>query len=302
MNTQFTKNFNAFEKAGFKPTEVSILNHLYDYGNLSYKNGWVKNDMVFVKCLRESLAATINVSKDTITRALTNIENKGWLIVERQKNAANIYFLPKYYNLNSDLKEQNATTENANCNQSQTNFKQSYTSETNVTCKSSKNEQIDMSKTEVGHEESKTIHVSGFDRMQNLVDSLKQKACFGHDLINILVKYSENTGVLYNYAKLIFKAKKTVIAKLVKNGKPEAKDALRFENNINLMPELTEFMKSLIIKTRCTKSIKNVAGYITKSLHEFFTDAVGDYMSIERHCKMYRNTKNFNIPLIKLDR
>ncbi|UQS85832.1 MarR family transcriptional regulator (plasmid) [Apilactobacillus apisilvae] len=302
MNSQFIKNYTEFEKAGFRPTEVSILSHLYDYGNLSVKNGWIEDGVVFVKYLRSSLASKINVSVDTITRSLKVIEDRGWIKVKRQKNAASIYYLPKYNDVNSGLDTQNASTENANCNMNQTKFKQSYTNETNVTCKSSKNEQIAMSKTEVGTEENKTIHVSGLDRMQNLVNSLKQKACFGHDLINILVKYSENTGVLYNYAKLIFKAKKTVIAKLVKNGKPEAKEALRFENNISLMPELTEFMKSLIIKTRCTKYIKNVAGYITKSLHEFFTDAVGGYMSIERQAELYKNTRGFNIPIIKLDK
>ncbi|TPR21465.1 hypothetical protein DY102_07175 [Apilactobacillus timberlakei] len=302
MNNQFTKNFGAFEDDGLNPTASSVATHLYDYGNLSVKNGWIKDGMVFVKCMRESLAEKINVSVDTITRTLRVLEDKGWIIVKRQRNAANIYFLPKYYDLNSDIKQQNATLENANCNQSQTNFKQSYTNETDVTCKSSKNKQIEMPKTKIGNEENKQVKISGFDRMQNLVDSLKQKACFGHDLINILVKYSENTGVLYNYAKLIFKAKKTVIAKLVQNGKPEAKDALRFENNISLMPELTDFMKSLIIKTRCTKSIKNVAGYITKSLHEFFKDAVGGYMSIERHAKLVKNNKGFNIPIIKLDK
>ncbi|WP_105965015.1 winged helix-turn-helix domain-containing protein [Apilactobacillus micheneri] len=296
---QFIKLYSEFSAAGLKPNEMIVLANLYDRMDLSYKNeGFYdgKQHAYYITFTREDLAKKVNVGIATITRVFKTLAKKGWIIIKQRFNSSNRIFLP------ISLKSKNDSSKVSNLDSNQTKAKQTYTNETDVTRNQTKNKQIAMPKTEIGNEENKQIHISGFDRMQNLVDSLKQKACFGHDLINILVKYSENTGVLYNYAQLIFKAKKTVISKLVKNGRPEAKDALRFENNINLMPELSEFMKSLIIKTRCTKSIKNVAGYITKALHEFFTDAVGGYMSIERHAHLSKNTKDFNIPIIQLDK
>ncbi|TPR16688.1 hypothetical protein [Apilactobacillus timberlakei] len=281
---QFIKLYSKFEEAGLKPNEMIVLAHLYDRMDLSRKNmGFYDNKQhsYYITFTREELSKKVHVGVATITRVFKTLAAKGWIIVKQRFNSSNRIFLP------ISLESKNDSSKVSNLDSNHTKHIQTNTDETYVTSKSSKNKQI---------------HISGFDRMQNLVDSLKQKACFGHDLINILVKYSENTGVLYKYAQLIFKAKKSTVAKLVKNGKPEAKEALRFENNINLMPELTEFMKSLIIKTRCTKSIKNIAGYITKALHEFFTDAVGGYMSIERHAQLSKNTKDFNIPIIQLDK
>ncbi|TPR12785.1 hypothetical protein [Apilactobacillus timberlakei] len=296
---QFIKLYSKFEEAGLKPNEMIVLAHLYDRMDLSRKNmGFYdsKQHSYYITFTREELSKKVHVGVATITRVFKTLAAKGWIIVKQRFNSSNRIFLP------ISLESKNDSSKVSNLDSTHTKHIQTYTDETDVTRKSSKNKQLAMPKTEIGNEEKKQIHISGFDRMQNLVDSLKQKACFGHDLINILVKYSENTEVLYNYAQLIFKAKKTVINNLVKNGKPEAKEALIFENNINLMPELTEFMKSLIIKTRCTRSIKNVAGYITKALHEFFTEAVGGYMSIERHAQLSKNTKEFNIPIIQLDK
>ncbi|WP_056965808.1 MarR family transcriptional regulator, partial [Apilactobacillus ozensis] len=141
MNSQFIKLYIEFEEQGLNPTEVSIMSHLYNYGELSLKNNWIKNGMVFVKYLRESLADQINVSKDTITRTVKSLEDKGWIIAKRQRNAATIYFLPQYEFNSSVRKTQIATPENANCNQNYTNLNKLHANTVN-TGSAAKNESV----------------------------------------------------------------------------------------------------------------------------------------------------------------
>lgn len=302
MTEQFIKNYAEFEKAGFRPTEVSILSHLYDYGNLSVKNGWIENGVVFVKYLRSSLASKINVSVDTITRSLKVIEDKGWIKVKRQKNAASIYYLPKYNDVNSDIDTQNASTENANCNMNQTNFKHTNNKhkDTIVTKKDNNSQSSSVNESEIiiDAPKGKTMHFDDNDAMQNILNGVKTKVegCT-KPFINTMVKYAKNYTELDKLFGIIFKSKNAAKKSLSAKFK-HATQALTFETNEYLMPELDSTMKQLFLKINVEKGIKSKYGYIYNSLVKFFKQRVYNYVE---NLNYYRN-KDFNIPIIKLDK
>lgn len=297
---QFIKLYSEFSKSGLKPNEMIVLANLYDRMDLSYKNeGFYdsKQHAYYITFTREDLASKVNVGIATITRVFKTLSKKGWIIIKKRFNSSNRIFLP------ISLKSKNDSPKVSNLDSNQTELKQTNkTYKTNVTSKSYENSQ------KVEQKENKKVKLNEFDRMQNLVNSLKGKAGFNQDLIDILVKYSENTEALYNYAKLIFKAKKSTIQKMIKEDKSVAREVLIFEDNTNLGKGLAKKMRELIIATQYSKRIKNASGYITKGLYSFFEELVNgydSYMTVNRKesrvNKINDRIKGFKIPIMKLD-
>ncbi|TPR48162.1 MarR family transcriptional regulator [Apilactobacillus micheneri] len=316
MNNQFTKSFKAFEEDGLNPTAVSILNHLYDYGNLSVKNNWIENGVVFVKYMRETLAEQINVSKDTITRALKTIEEKGWIKVKHVKNAANVYFLTKYYDLNSGLKKQNATTGNANCNMNQTNFKHTKdcvdTSVTEMAQKGLNNKSVSERPLEIINDKSKsTVTVSDYDLRTKLYRSLQDSVGMSWDLVYTIDKFTDGYQDMKTKVGIIFKTKKAAKNRLIKLGYLEASECLSFEDNHGLSEELRGAVFDAMTTIRNGKiegkTIKDKNAFFAGCLYKFFDRVVDDESmalddskinGVNRKCR----TSNFNIPIIQLDK
>ncbi|TPR13217.1 replication initiator protein A [Apilactobacillus timberlakei] len=231
----------------------------------------------------EEMIKDLGVSRNTVINVYKKLTACGYIIKKKVFNGATRFFLPHFYDDSSNSIPAKVSNDNSN----QTNFKQN-TAKTAVTA--------GVDKTNIQHQ-NKTVKISEFDLMQNVVDGLKAKAAFEPDLINTLVKYSENARCLYQYAQLIFKTKKASLNRLIKQGYCKAKQALQFETNYYMQNDLVKVMRNLIIQTRTNHKIHNKAAYIAKSLYKFFDDTVKNY-----HDRINMSTiKDFNIPIVKLN-
>ncbi|MCL0330631.1 MarR family winged helix-turn-helix transcriptional regulator [Apilactobacillus xinyiensis] len=250
MNNKFIKHYIEFEEQGLNPTEVSIMSHLYNYGELSFKNNWVKNGMVFVKYLRESLAEQINVSKETVTRTVKNLEAKGWIITKRQRNAATIYFLPKYdFNL-SDRKCQFDTLEMANCNQNYTDLKL-HNNTVNT--------------------ESATKNESVVDKVKQWGKTTQQKLGLTFSSIQAIQKFCKNNVEKCKHiVRLILNARNAV----AKQNKIVKSEITQFESNLNIKNGLANQLDH-IFSYALNLPKGNYAGYVTNALKTYFTQAFG---------------------------
>ncbi|WP_167387289.1 replication initiator protein A [Apilactobacillus quenuiae] len=254
--------------------------YLYDRMNSSIQRREFFDQKVnayYVIYTVEEMIKDLGVSRNTVINVYKKLATCGYIIKKKVFNGATRFFLPHFHDDSLHSKPVKVANDNSN----QTNFKQN-TSKTAVTAIQQQN---------------RTVKISEFDLMQNVVDGLKSKAAFESDLINTLVKYSENASCLYNYAQIIFKTKKASLNRLIKRGYCKATNALRFETNYYMQSDLVKVMLNLIIQTRTNHKIYNKDAYIAKSLYKFFDDAVLDYHD---RINMDKVT-NFNIPIRKLD-
>ncbi|UQS84747.1 replication initiator protein A [Apilactobacillus apisilvae] len=219
----------------------------------------------------DEMIKDLGVGRNTVINVYKKLAEFGYVIKKKVFNGATRFFLPnsQHDNLNSKPHRVEKVTPNQN------NFKQT-TSKTDVT---------------------QAVKISQFDLMQNIVDGLKNKAYFDQELINTLVKYSENASCLYHYAQLIFKTKKASLKRAIKHGYSKAKNALSFETNCYMQNDLVKTMRNLIVQTRTNPKIHNKSAYIAKSLYKFFDDTVEIYHD---RLNMHK-VKDFSIPIIKLD-
>ncbi|TPR51076.1 hypothetical protein DY126_05925 [Apilactobacillus micheneri] len=225
----------------------------------------------------EEMIKDLGVSRNTVINVYKKLAELGYVIKKKVFNGATRFFLPHFHDDSADSKPTQVDSSNSN----QTNFKHN-TTKTAVTAG-----------VNIQHQ-NKLVHISEFDLMQNVVDGLKAKAAFEPDLINTLVKYSENAHCLYQYAQLIFKTKKASLKRALKHGYSEAGKALHFETNCHIQDALVKTMRNLIIQTKTNHKLHNKTAYIAKSLYKFFDDAVLDY-----HDRMHMHAvKDFNIPII----
>ncbi|MCL0312904.1 MarR family transcriptional regulator [Apilactobacillus sp. TMW 2.2459] len=251
MNNQFIKHYIQFEEDGLNPTEVSVMSHLYNYGELSIKNNWIKNGMVFVKYLRESLANQINVSKDTITRTVQALEEKGWIVAQRQRNAATVYFLPKYQSDSLVRKTQIASPENANCNQNYTDFNYLHSNTVNT-----------------GNDVQTTPVV---DRVQQWAKATKQKVGLTFTSIQAIQKFCKNNvEKCKQVVRLILNARNSV----AKANRLVKQPVAQFESNQNIINGLAQQLDH-IFSYAVKLPQSNYAGYVTNALKAYFTAAFG---------------------------
>ncbi|UQS84790.1 replication initiator protein A [Apilactobacillus apisilvae] len=225
----------------------------------------------------EEMIKDLGVGRNTVINVYKKLAKLGYVIKKKVFNGATRFFLPHFHDDSADSKPTQVDSSNSN----QTNSKQ-ITSKTAVTAEANI------------HHQNKPVNISEFDLMQNVVDGLKAKAAFEPDLINTLVKYSENAHCLYQYAQLIFKTKKASLKRAIKHGYSEARKALHFETNCYMQSNLVKTMRNLIIQTRTNHKIHNKSAYIAQALYKFFDDVVLDYHDrLDMH-----EVKDFNIPII----
>lgn len=83
----------AKEVSGLTPHEKWLLVSISDYYNDKEKRAWPS---------RNELSKRTSMSVRTITRQLSSLESKGWILIERWfnnntgKNLSNRYYLPKF--------------------------------------------------------------------------------------------------------------------------------------------------------------------------------------------------------------
>ncbi|WP_181398801.1 replication initiator protein A [Apilactobacillus micheneri] len=225
----------------------------------------------------EEMIKDLGVSRNTVINVYKKLAELGYVIKKKVFNGATRFFLPHFHDDSADSKPSKVASGNSNHINSKHN-----TDKTAVTAGVNINHQ------------NKTVNISEFDLMQNVVDGLKAKAAFEPDLINTLVKYSENAHCLYQYAQLIFKTKKASLKRALKHGYIEARKALYFETNCHMQDNLAKTMRNLIIQTKTNHKIHNKTAYIAQALYKFFDAAVLDY-----HDRMNMNVvKDFKIPIM----
>ncbi|UQS84702.1 replication initiator protein A [Apilactobacillus apisilvae] len=219
----------------------------------------------------EEMIKDLGVGRNTVINAYKKLAKLGYIVKKKVFNGATRFFLPSFHDDSLDNKHSKVEKITPN----QTNSKQ-IISETAVTPE---------------------VKISQFDLMQNIVDGLKNNAYFDQELINTLVKYSDNASCLYQYAQLIFKTKKASLTRAIKHDYSKAKNALSFETNFYMQNDLFKTMRNLIVQTRTNPKINNKAAYIAKALYKFFDDTAELY-----HERMQIDQlKGFNIPIVQLD-
>ncbi|GLB47407.1 hypothetical protein WR164_13860 [Philodulcilactobacillus myokoensis] len=268
----YLKQYLEFEESGLKPSEVSVLVHLYDRMNLSIRNDSFydkKYNASYVIYPRTELARRMNINPSTITRTIKKLVKKGWIIIKKQFNAPNKFFLPHFI-LPESYTAQNTTSKSAKCNSNQTDYNHTNkcTSETEVTKNVEKNS-----------EQSNFNEKFKEDAVNTLGRALHEQTGLSKRVVDTIIRYSFNSKkTLYKYASLIFKAKKAGYYQAMRYNAHNRNNygAFRFEVNPYLSDKLEFKLKDIIINAR--DKARNFYGYVFSSLVDWFTSRADQYM------------------------
>ena len=289
--TKFYKMYEQFEESGLKPTQVSVMAHLYDRMSLSIKNDFKdENGEYFVIYTVKTLAEKINVDSSTISRVFSSLEKSGWIEIKRSRKAdvPNFIKLPKYdfneleeavvednssesreTNVSSML--QNAMSGVAKCNASYTN--NIYTDKHINTVNTEKPEndfKIDQQR-KLQMWENATLNIG---LRKSAVDRIKL--------------FSKNNVIVCKAVVRIILNARNSVAKA--NGLENSKES-QFESNLNLQYGLTSKLDH-IFRYIEKNGYKDYAGYLTNALKPYFEKAFGVEPEIETvKPNMKRNLK-----------
>lgn len=265
---KFTKLYKKFAQAGLSPNEQVALAYMYDRMELSDGNSNFydnQHNAYYITYSRSELSELLNVSETTVSSIFKSLINKGWIIVKRRFNSTNRIFLPKL------LKSKNCTSKIQK-------FDSNYT-ELNYTDKSTKDTKDTVNRVESSKNDNQY-------QIDALADSLINSAGMSEHTVNILKTFSFNdTDKLYNYASLLFKAKKCVF-----NAHKDVSGintSSRFETNETLNNELPKLLKTLI--PNAERNAKNKTGYIFKGLYNFFEENFDEFLQNQRKIKKTSN-------------
>lgn len=245
---QFSKLYADFATAGLEPAEQITMAHLYDRMELSKQNNGFYDDKehaYYITFSRDELADLLNVSVGTITRVFKSLRKKGWIITKQRFNASNRIFLPK------SLECKNETSKVSKSNSNQT--------EPNQTDRTSHN----------NHDTKKEVNDL---KMAGIEHSLINKSGFSPRLASSLKALSFNDpNKLYEYGKLILKAKRTALRYSV----PKNSNLRQFETNPLLNDKLEKSIEPII--RNANHKVKNKYGYMLKSCRNLIEEAIDEY-------------------------
>lgn len=258
---KFTKLYKKFADEGLSPNEQVALAYIYDRMSLSEGNSDFydkKHNAYFVKFSREELAEKLNVSINTITNIFKSLKKKGWLIVKQRFNSSNRIFLP----ISLETKNCSAKTQKLDSNHTELKHT-NKTTDTNET-------KVDNHKLVASYQ------------LDALADSIVQSSGLNQHAVNILKAFSfGDVNKLYNYAGLVFKAKKCVL-----NAHKDVSGINaygRFETNEYINNRLDKLLKDVI--PNAERKAKNKSGYIFRSLFNFFEEEIDSFMQNESKIK-----------------
>lgn len=246
---KFTKLYKRFAEEGLSPNEQVALSYMYDRMDLSEGNGSFydnQHNSYYITYSRSELSKQLNVSEATVTSIFNKLVKKGWLIIKRRFNSTNRIFLPK------SLKSNNSTSKIKKVDSNYTEFNNT-----------NKNK---------SHDNNDTKRCIESLELNGLSQSLINKAGFSPRLVSQLKTLSfNNPDKLYDYGKIILKAKRTALRFSV----PKRSELRMFETN-PLLNEYLERNTEPIIRNAHRKA-KNSYGYMLKSFKNLFEEAIDDY-------------------------
>lgn len=205
-----------------------------------------RNDYYVIYTIDE-MKDLLGISKTTVVNSYKRLSNLGYLTKVKLFSSATRLFLPKYSILENDTPE----------------FQKVESNHTNT-------------KHTNKHKTHKTPNNDYFDV---IAKSLIEKGGLSEHAVNMLKVYSFNDPkLLYNYASMIFKAKKRV-----SNEHKDVKDIISgttLETNSELNYRLPKAIKQIIVTAN--HKAKNKNGYIYSALHNFFEECVDSYLQSKR--------------------
>lgn len=259
---KFTKLYKRFAEEGLSPNEQVALAYMYDRMDLSEGNSNFYDNQhngYYITYSRSELAKQLNVSEATVTSIFNKLVKKGWLIIKRRFNSTNRIFLPK------SLKSNNSTSKIKKVDSNYTELKH-----TNKTTDTKETKQVDNRKLVASYQ------------LDALADNIVQSSGLNQHAVNILKAFSfGDTNKLYNYAGLVFKAKKCVL-----NAHKDVSGINaygRFETNEYINNKLDKLLKDVI--PNAERKAKNKSGYIFRSLFNFFEEEIDSFMQNESKIK-----------------
>lgn len=245
---KFTKLYKRFAEEGLSPNEQVALAYMYDRMDLSEGNSNFYDNQhngYYITYSRSELAKQLNVSVATVTSIFNKLVKKGWLIIKRRFNSTNRIFLPKC------LKSKNCTSKIKNLDSNYTDPSQ--------TDRTSHN----------NHDTKKEVNDLKMDGIEH---SLINKSGFSPRLASSLKALSFNDpNKLYEYGKLILKAKRTALRYSV----PKNSNLRKFETNPLLNDKLEKSIEPIIRNAH--HSVKNKYGYMLKSCRNLIEEAIDEY-------------------------
>lgn len=245
---QFSKLYADFATAGLEPAEQITMAHLYDRMELSKQNNGFYDDKehaYYITFSRDELADLLNVSVGTITRVFKSLRKKGWIITKQRFNASNRIFLPK----SLECKNETSKVSKSNSNQTEPN-------QTDITLHNN-------------HDTKKEVNDLKMDGIEH---SLINKSGFSPRLASSLKALSFNDpNKLYEYGKLILKAKRTALRYSV----PKNSNLRKFETNPLLNDKLEKSIEPII--RNANHKVKNPYGYMLKSCRNLIEEAIDEY-------------------------
>lgn len=207
----------------------------------------------------EELSKVVKLAKGTVVDACKHLVELGYIVKKRQFSSATKIFLPKF-NSEEYVKENTDDNTIPKIETSEVQY-----SESNHNTKHTNK-----------HKTHKTPDNDYFDAISN---SLIEKGGLSEHAVNMLKVYSFNDPkLLYNYASMIFKAKKRV-----SNEHKDVKDIISgttLETNPELNSKLPKAIKQIIVTAN--HKAKNKNGYIYSALHNFFEECVDSYLQSKR--------------------
>ncbi|CAI2699314.1 hypothetical protein AKUA2103_PHAGE100620 (plasmid) [Apilactobacillus kunkeei] len=257
---KFTKLYKKFADEGLSPNEQVALAYMYDRMDLSEGNSNFYDNQhngYYITYSRSELANQLNVSEATVTSIFNKLVTKGWLIIKRRFNSTNRIFLLK------SLKSNNSTSKVKKLDYNYTELKHTKTTDTKET-------KVDNRKLVASYQ------------LDALADSIVQSSGLNQHAVNILKAFSfGDVNKLYNYAGLVFKAKKCVL-----NAHKDVSGINaygRFETNEYINNKLDKLLKDVI--PNAERKAKNKSGYIFRSLFNFFEEEIDSFMQNESKIK-----------------
>lgn len=205
-----------------------------------------RNDYYVIYTIDE-MKDLLGISKTTVVNSYKRLSNLGYLTKVKLFSSATRLFLPKYSIPENDTPE----------------FQKVESNHTNT-------------KHTNKHKTHKTPSHDYFDA---IAKSLIEKGGLSEHAVNMLKAYSfNNAKTLYNYASMIYKAKKRVV-----NEHKQVKGIISsttLENNTELNSKLPSVIKQIIVLAN--HKAKNKNGYIYTALHNFFEEQVDSYLQSKR--------------------
>lgn len=210
----------------------------------------------------EELSKVVKLAKGTVVDACKHLVELGYIVKKRQFSSATKIFLPKF---NSEEYVKENTDDNT--------IPKIETSEVQDSKSNHNTKHTNKHKT---HKTHKTPNNDYFDV---IAKSLIEKGGLSEHAVNMLKVYSfNNAKTLYNYASMIYKAKKRVV-----NEHKQVKGIISsatLENNTELNSKLPKAIKQIIVTAN--HKAKNKNGYIYSALHNFFEECVDSYLQSKR--------------------